>query len=68
MLETLVEKIQKKKVVICALGLGRVGLPLASVFATRGLKVIGVDNDESRLNSIRNGICPFYDPTLKKKS
>lgn len=66
MLETLLEKIQKKKVVICALGLGRVGLPLASVFATRGLKVIGVDKDESRLNSIRNGICPFYDPTLQK--
>ncbi|MFB3108903.1 MAG: hypothetical protein ACE1ZE_05970, partial [Candidatus Binatia bacterium] len=33
-----------------------VGLPLASVFATRGLKVIGVDKDESRLNSIRRGV------------
>ncbi|MGZ9221934.1 MAG: hypothetical protein ACXW4Q_07480, partial [Anaerolineales bacterium] len=28
---------------ICVLGLGYIGLPTASTFATHGLKVVGVD-------------------------
>ena len=28
---------------ICVLGLGYIGLPTASTFATRGLQVLGVD-------------------------
>lgn len=46
--------------------MGRVGLPLASVFATRGIKVIGIDIDEQRLSSIRNSKCPFHDPPLQE--
>ena len=62
----LLEKIKNKSAVISILGLGRVGLPLASVFSTKGLRVIGVDIDEARLTSIKNGICPFYDPALQE--
>ena len=62
----LLEKVKNKSAVISILGLGRVGLPLASVFSTKGLRVIGVDIDETRLTSIKNGICPFYDPALQE--
>jgi len=65
-LGNLLEKIKNKSAVISILGLGRVGLPLASVFSTKGLRVIGVDIDEARLTSIKNGICPFYDPALQE--
>ncbi|MGI0011643.1 MAG: nucleotide sugar dehydrogenase [Nitrosopumilaceae archaeon] len=65
-LESLLEKVKNRRAVVCVLGLGRVGLPLASVFATRGLKVIGIDINKDRLNSIRNSKCPFYDPALQE--
>ena len=65
-LSILLEKVKNKSAVISILGLGRVGLPLASVFSTKGLRVIGVDIDEARLTSIKNGICPFYDPALQE--
>ena len=62
----LLDKIKEKSATICILGLGRVGLPLASVFASKGLNVIGIDIDEERLSSIRDGKCPFYDPALQE--
>ena len=62
----LLEKIRNKSATIAILGLGRVGLPLASVFSTKGLKIIGVDINEERLSSIKNGKCPFYDPALQE--
>jgi len=65
-LNLLLEKVKKKQVSIAVLGLGRVGLPLASVLANSGFKVIGIDVDQSRLDSIKKGICPFYDPPLQE--
>ena len=62
----LLDKIKEKSATICILGLGRVGLPLAAVFASKGLNVIGIDLDEKRLSSIRDGKCPFYDPALQE--
>jgi UDP-N-acetyl-D-mannosaminuronic acid dehydrogenase len=44
---------------ISVIGLGRVGLPLALCFADRGLRVLGIDNDQSVLASIRAGRMPF---------
>jgi UDP-N-acetyl-D-mannosaminuronic acid dehydrogenase len=44
---------------VAVVGLGRVGLPLALSFADRGLRVIGVDNDASRLGAVREGRMPF---------
>lgn len=41
------------------IGLGRVGLPLALSFASRGIRTIGVDVDQGRLANIHNGIMPF---------
>jgi len=47
---------------VSIIGLGRVGLPLALAFADRGLRVLGVDNDQARLERIRAGAMPFDEP------
>jgi UDP-N-acetyl-D-mannosaminuronic acid dehydrogenase len=65
-LNILVDKIRQKQATISIIGLGRVGLPLSSVLANAGFKVIGVDVDEKRLDSIRKKICPFFDPPLEE--
>jgi len=44
---------------ISIIGLGRVGLPLALSFASRGAHVLGVDNDAELLASVRAGRMPF---------
>ncbi|WP_268544255.1 UDP-glucose dehydrogenase family protein [Candidatus Nitrosotenuis cloacae] len=47
------------------IGLGFVGLSLASVLGSKGYKVSGFDSDKSKLNAIKNGIPPFYEPELE---
>ena len=49
------------------IGLGFVGLSFASVLATKGYSVIGVDADKEKLEKIKNGIVPFYEPKLQSK-
>ena len=66
-LKTLLEKIKNRNFMICIVGLGRVGLPLAVVFATKGIQVIGIDLDDKRLELIKNSKCPFYDVKVKEK-
>ena len=44
---------------VAVIGLGRVGLPLALCFADRGLRVLGVDHDQTVLASVRAGRMPF---------
>jgi UDP-N-acetyl-D-mannosaminuronic acid dehydrogenase len=44
---------------VSVVGLGRVGLPLALSLADRGLQVLGIDNDPSRLEAVRAGRMPF---------
>ena len=47
---------------VSVIGLGRVGLPLALCFADAGLRVLGVDKDADRLESVRAGRMPFKEP------
>ncbi len=47
---------------VAVVGCGRVGLPLALAFADRGLRVVGVDNDERLLACVREGRMPFDEP------
>ena len=47
---------------VAVIGLGRIGLPLAISFADRGLRVLGVDKDPDRLQSVRDGRMPFEEP------
>ncbi len=50
---------------ICVLGLGYIGLPTASTFATSGLKVIGVDINPHIVEGLQNGQLHLYEPGLR---
>jgi UDP-N-acetyl-D-mannosaminuronic acid dehydrogenase len=49
---------------ISVIGLGYVGLPTAAVFASQGLKVIGVDNNKSIVKIINQGKVHIIEPDL----
>ena len=49
---------------ICIIGLGYIGLPTASTFASHGLKVIGVDRNQEVVKSLKNGKVHIYEPGL----
>ncbi|MCD6356539.1 MAG: nucleotide sugar dehydrogenase [Anaerolineaceae bacterium] len=50
---------------LCVLGLGYIGLPTASTFATHGIKVIGVDTNPSIIESLNNGKIHLFEPGLR---
>jgi len=47
---------------VAVIGLGRIGLPLAISFADKGMRVLGVDKDDVRLQGVRDGRMPFDEP------
>jgi UDP-N-acetyl-D-mannosaminuronic acid dehydrogenase len=49
---------------ICVLGLGYIGLPTASIFATRGKKVLGVDVVPRVVETINRGEIHIEEPDL----
>lgn len=53
--------LQKK---ICVLGLGYIGLPTASILATNGFEVVGVDVEETVVNIINRGQIHIEEPGL----
>jgi UDP-N-acetyl-D-glucosamine dehydrogenase len=53
--EELLTKINNRTARVVVLGLGYVGLPLAAVFAGAGFKVIGVDPDQRKVDTICRG-------------
>lgn len=50
---------------ICVLGLGYIGLPTASTFATHGVRVVGVDNNLQVVHTLRNGGLHIQEPGLR---
>ena len=50
---------------IAIIGLGFVGLTFASVLASKGFKVIGIDTDIKKSTQIAGGIPPFYEDDLE---
>ena len=54
--DSLLERIRNRQAVVCVIGLGYVGLPLATVFEEAGLGTIGIDVNEVKVNSINNGV------------
>lgn len=50
---------------ICVLGLGYIGLPTASTFATQGLRVIGVDVNQKVVETLRTGGLHIHEPGLR---
>jgi UDP-N-acetyl-D-mannosaminuronic acid dehydrogenase len=49
---------------VCVLGLGYIGLPTASIFATRGKKVLGVDVVPRVVDTINRGEIHIEEPDL----
>jgi UDP-N-acetyl-D-mannosaminuronic acid dehydrogenase len=50
---------------VCVIGLGYIGLPTASTFATHGLQVVGVDNNIDVISTLRNGGIHISEPGLQ---
>jgi len=50
---------------VCILGLGYIGLPTASILATHGFKVIGVDINDAVITKLIKREPPFKEPGLK---
>ncbi|HEO69782.1 MAG TPA: nucleotide sugar dehydrogenase, partial [Candidatus Hydrogenedentes bacterium] len=49
---------------VCVMGLGYIGLPTASVLATNGFEVLGVDVDERVVNTVNSGHIHIEEPGL----
>ena len=51
---------------VVVVGTGHVGLLTAATLATIGHDVVGVDSDEEKIDALRQGICPFFEPGLEE--
>jgi UDP-N-acetyl-D-glucosamine dehydrogenase len=49
----LAKKIKEKKIKVAIVGLGYVGLPLAMAVINKGVKVIGIDLDKKKIDSLK---------------
>jgi len=56
--ETIMHGLKSGQVTVAVYGLGKMGLPLAAVFADKGAKVIGVDVDSEVVDQVNKGKCP----------
>ena len=55
-MKEVIYKINNRTLKIGIIGLGYVGIPLASEFLENGFKVLGFDTDEEKINSLKKGI------------
>jgi UDP-N-acetyl-D-mannosaminuronic acid dehydrogenase len=51
---------------ICVIGLGYIGLPTSSMFASKGIRVTGVDNNAHVIDSLRQGKVHIFEPGLNE--
>lgn len=51
---------------ICVIGLGYIGLPTSSMFASKGIRVTGVDSNPQVVESLRQGKVHIFEPGLNE--
>jgi UDPglucose 6-dehydrogenase len=54
----------KETASISVVGLGKLGAPMAATLAAKGLTVVGVDADPAKVQAIRQGRPPVFEPDL----
>ncbi|HNV09723.1 MAG TPA: UDP-N-acetyl-D-mannosamine dehydrogenase [Propionibacteriaceae bacterium] len=51
---------------VAVVGLGYIGLPTAAILAKQGIRVIGVEVSQERVDVINSGRAPFVEPALEE--
>ena len=64
-MKALLEKVKNNNFTLGVIGIGRVGLPLALVFAKSGVRVIGIDKNEGYVEGLKRGEKPFYEEGIE---
>jgi len=59
--DQLIQQLKDRTAVIAVVGLGYVGLPLVVVFGNAGYRVIGIDVDQRKVDSLNKGISYIQD-------
>ncbi|MCX5661528.1 MAG: nucleotide sugar dehydrogenase [Planctomycetota bacterium] len=49
---------------LCVVGLGKLGSPIAACLAAKGFTVVGVDTDPAKIDAIKQGKSPVFEPGL----
>jgi len=60
-MSSLMNRLEQRTATVGVVGLGYVGLPLATEFARAGFRVLGFDVDQARVESLNQGICHIAD-------
>ena len=59
-------KMDHENSTIAVLGLGYIGLPFTAALANVGYNVIGVDVNKERIDMLKRGEVPFYEPGMRE--